>query len=296
MAELANILGPIALIALIGYLLERADIGLDTRSLGAVVLLVATPSLIFHTLVSLDIDPSILGKMAFAAVLAVSISAVLGMTGLVLAGAPKRAYLPSLMFPNSGNMGLALVLLTFGDEGMKLGVSYFFMISILQHSIGFSIAAGAASLRRLVRQPLLYAVALVLLVTSLDLQVPQVVMTTTKMLGAMMIPATLILLGSSLVTLKISNLRSALGIGFARLALGLISGLAVIWVLDLSGIAAGTVFLLATMPTAIVNHIYAQQYSPHSVAVSGAIAVSTILTFLCLPGLIWTAIWISGHG
>ena len=296
MAELANILGPIILIALIGYLLERADVGLDTRSLGAMVLLVATPSLIFHTLVSLEIDPNTLAKMAFAAVFAVSISGVLGMTGLVLSGAPKRAYLPSLIFPNSGNMGLALVLLTFGDEGMKLGMSYFFMISILQHSIGFSIAAGAVSLRRLARQPLLYAVILVLLVTSLDLQVPKLIMTTAEMLGAMMIPATLILLGGSLATLEISNLRSALSIGFARLALGLISGLLVIWFLDLQGVAAGTVFLLATMPTAIVNHIYAQQYSPHSVAVSGAIAVSTLLTFLCLPGLIWAAIWISGHG
>ena len=296
MAELANILGPIILIALIGYLLERADVGLDTRSLGAMVLLVATPSLIFHTLVSLEIDPNTLAKMAFAAVFAVSISGVLGMTGLVLSGAPKRAYLPSLIFPNSGNMGLALVLLTFGDEGMKLGMSYFFMISILQHSIGFSIAAGAVSLRRLARQPLLYAVILVLLVTSLDLQVPKLIMTTAEMLGAMMIPATLILLGGSLATLEISNLRSALSIGFARLALGLISGLLVICFLDLQGVAAGTVFLLATMPTAIVNHIYAQQYSPHSVAVSGAIAVSTLLTFLCLPGLIWAAIWISDHG
>lgn len=296
MEELANILGPIGLIALIGYLLERANIGLDTGTLGTMMLLVATPSLIFHTLVSTDIDPATLGRMAYAAILAVVISCVLGLPLLFLTGAPKRAYLPSLIFPNSGNLGLALVLLTFGDEGMRLGISYFFMISILQHSIGFSIAAGTLSLARLARQPLLYAVILVLLVTLFDWHVPRIIMTTTEMLGSIMIPAMLLVLGASLATLKIANLRPALGIGFARLAFGLISGVLVIWLLGLKGIAAGTVFLLATMPTALVNHIYAHQYSPHAVVVSGAIAVSTLLTLICLPALIWIAIWISGNG
>jgi len=295
MTELANILGPITLIALIGYLLERAEIGLDMRTIGSLILLVATPSLIFNTLVSMDIDPATLGKMAFAAVLAMSISGILGFIVLSVTRAPMQAFLPSLVFPNSGNMGLALVLLTFGDEGMKLGISYFFMVSAAQHSVGFSIAAGTVDLRRLARQPLLYAVILVLLVTSFDLFVPQVIMTTTQMLGAMMIPASVIVLGASLATFKVGNLVSSLGISFARLAFGLISGLAVIWLLDLGGVAAGTVFLLATMPIAIINHIYAHQFSPHSVAVSGAIAVSTLLTFLCLPALIAAALWISNN-
>lgn len=295
MVELANILGPITIIALIGYTLERASIGLHTQSLGSLVLLVATPSLIFHTLVSMDVDPNTLGKMAIAALLAMTTAGALGLAALFLTGASRRAYLPSLMFPNSGNMGLALVLLTFGNEGMKLGISYFFMVSIVQHSVGFSIVAGTLDLRRLARQPLLYAVALVLLVTTLNIEVPQIIMTTTEMLGGMMIPAMLILLGASLATLKISDLTPAVGIAFARLTLGVASGLLVIWLLDLSGVAAGTVFLLASMPTAIVNHIYAHQYSSHGVAVSGAVAMSTLLTFLCLPALIWAAIWMSSN-
>ena len=295
MAELANILGPITIIALIGYVLERAKVGLDTRTISTLVLLVATPSLIFHTLVSMHVDPVTLGTMAFAALLAMTISGALGVSLLYLTGASRRTYLPSLIFPNSGNMGLALVMLTFGDEGMKLGFSYFFMVSVVQHSIGFSIAAGTLDLRQLARQPLLLSIVLVLIVTSFDLDVPQVVMTTTEMLGAMMIPAMLILLGGSLATLKVSDLGAAVGISVARLTFGVISALLVIWLLDLHGLAAGTVFLLATMPTAIVNHIYAHRFSSNAVAVSGAVAVSTLLTFICLPGLIWTAIWISGH-
>lgn len=295
MAELVNILGPIASIALIGFVLERAQVGLDTHSLGTLVLLVATPSLVFYTLVSMDIDPAVLGKMAVAAVLAMGISAVLGATLLYVSNASRQVYLPSLMFPNSGNMGLALVVLTFGDEGMKLGIAYFFMVAISQHSIGFSIAARTVDLSRLMRQPLLYAVALVLLVTAFDWQVPQVVMTTTKMLGAMMVPAMLVLLGASMAALKVTDLAPAVGISVARLVFGLVSAALVIWLLDLKGISAGTVFLLATMPSAIVNHLYAQQFSANGPTVSGVVGVSTLLTFICFPGLIWAAIWISGN-
>ena len=296
MAELANILGPITIITLIGYLLGRSSVGLETRTLGTIVILVATPSLIFHTLVSMQVSLQTLGQMAVAALLALAISGVVAWLILRMANASQRAFLPSLTFPNSGNMGLALVLLTFGDDGMRLGMSYFFVVSLFQHSVGFSIAAGSVDFRHLVRQPLLYAVALVLLVAILGLQVPQMILTTTEMLGGMMIPAMLILLGSSLATLSVADLRPALGIAISRLAIGIASAVLVIWALGLGGVVAGSVFLLATMPTAIVNYIYADRYGPHGAVVSGAVVVSTLLTFLALPALIWVAIWIANYG
>lgn len=291
--ELANILGPITVIVAIGFVLGRSSMGLHTQTLGTMVLLVATPSLIFHTLVSMHVGLGTLGHMAIAALLAMLVSSALGYAALSVTGAKVRVFLPSLIFPNSGNMGLALVLLTFGDDGMRLGISYFFVVSICQHSIGFSMIAGRWDPRHLMRQPLLYAVALVLLVTLFDLAVPQVVMTTTQMLGGMMIPLMLILLGASLATLKVADLRPAFGIAVGRLAFGIISAVVVVWLLDLQGIAAGTVFLLATMPTAIVNYIYADRFSDNGTVISGAVVLSTLLTFLCLPGLIWIALRIA---
>lgn len=295
LTELANILGPITVIVAIGYMLGRSSMGLHTQTLGTMVLLVATPSLIFHTLVSMHVGLDTLGHMAIAALLAMLVSGVLGYAALAVTGASPNVFLPSLTFPNSGNMGLALVLLTFGDDGMRLGISYFFVVSICQHSIGFSMTAGRWDPRHLMRQPLLYAVALVLLVTLFDLPVPQIVMTTTQMLGGMMIPLMLILLGASLATLKVADLRPAFGIAIGRLSLGILSAVLVIWLLDLEGIAAGCVFLLATMPTAIVNYIYADRFSENGTVISGAVVVSTVLTFLCLPALIWMALRMAGH-
>lgn len=290
MGTLVNILGPITIITLIGYALGRSASGLHARTLGTIVILVATPSLIFHTFATMQVGPETLGQMGLAAFLAVCISGGIALVGLLALGAPMRMYLPSLMLPNSGNMGLPLALLTFGDDGMRLAVSYFFVVSLVQHSVGFSLAAGTVDLRYLVRQPLLYAVVLVLLVTFLGLSVPQVILTTTEMLGAMMIPAMLILLGSSLATLTVSDIKPALAVAVARLLLGALSAVLVIWLLDLDGVAAGTVFILAAMPTAIVNFIYAERFNADAGKVAGAVVVSTLLTFLCLPIIIWLAI------
>lgn len=290
MAELANILVPITIITLIGYALGRSASGLHARTLSTIVILVATPSLIFHTFATMQIGPDTLAQMGLAALIALSIAGALALVGLLITGASPTMYLPSLMLPNSGNLGLPLALLTFGDDGMRLGVSYFFVVSLIQHSVGYSLAAGTIDLRYLIRQPLLYAVILVLMITFLGLEVPQMILKTTEMMGGMMIPAMLILLGSSLATLKVSDMKPALAVAVGRLVFGILSASLVIWVLQLEGVAAGTVFILATMPTAIVNYVYAERFNADAGKVAGAVVVSTLLTFLCLPALIWIAL------
>lgn len=294
MMQMIEIMGPITIIVLIGFLMGRSSVGFETRSLSSVIILVATPSLIFHTLTSLHVRPDTLQVMSGAALLCIALAGVMGVVALRAVGRPLRSFLPPLMLPNSGNLGLPLVLLAFGPEGFQLGVAYFFVVSLVQHSVGMSLYAGSVKLAVMLRQPLLYAVAAVLVVTWTNLTVPTVILTTTEMLGGMMIPSMLVLLGASLATLQVSDLRPALFIAFARLGIGIVSALIVIWVFDFEGIRAGTVFLLASMPTAIVNYVYAERYQQNPRQVAGSIVVSTLLTFLCLPALIWAALTIAG--
>ncbi len=196
--------------------------------------------------------------------------------------------------PNSGNIGLPLVLLAFGERGLALGVSYFFVIALLQYTVGTAISSGEYRLRDLARQPLIYSVILVAVVLLAKIKVPVIIATTTELLGGMMIPAMLILLGASLARLSISDLRQAIIIAVARLGIGIPTGLAVIGLISLSGIEAGTVFLLASMPTAIVNYVFAERYRPDAQRVAGAVVVSTTLTFAVLPVIIWASYRIAG--
>ena len=290
-----NILAPITLITCIGFILGRMSIGLQSRTLSNLVILVATPALVFHTNVSLTVDPATISDLSIAAFASLIIAGCLAFVGLKLVGGSVQSFLPSLMFPNSGNLGLPLAVLAFGALGTQMGVAYFIVIAMVQHSLGLSIASGSFRIQELVRQPLLYAVVLVLIVLVTGIEVPPVILITTEMLGDMMIPAMLILLGISLATLKVTDLLPALALAVARLVIGVLSGLVVIYVLGLSGIAAGVVFIMASMPSAVVTYVYAERYQQNPNRVAGAVVVSTMLTFLCLPGLLWVAFQLSGN-
>ena len=292
--QILNVIGSIFVITIIGYILERLGKNIDAKTISSIVLLIATPSLVFSTLTSLEIEVATLLKMALSAMLSVAVASVAGLAVLRALGMSYRTFLPCLIMPNSGNIGLPLVLLTFGEEGLALGISYFFVIALLQYTVGAAIASGEYRLRDLARQPLIYSVILVAVVLLTKIKVPVIIATTTDLLGGMMIPAMLILLGTSLARLSVSDLRQAIIIAVARLGIGIPTGLVVIGLISLSGIEAGTVFLMASMPTAIVIYVFAERYRPDAQQVAGAVVVSTTLTFAVLPAIIWASYWIAG--
>ncbi len=292
-SQIFNVVGPIFVMTFIGYVLGRTDRNIDTRTISTIVLLIATPCLIFSTLTSLDIDTGLLFKMAFAAALAVSLSAIFALPILKAFNLPVRAYLTSLTMPNSGNIGLPLVLLAFGEEGLALGICYFFVVALLQYTVGAAIMSGQYRPSDLAKQPLIYAILLVLIVLTTGLKVPTVIATTVELLGGMMIPAMLIMLGASLAQLGISDLKPAIIIALSRIVVGILTGLAVIFLLSLSGTEAGTVFLMAAMPAAIINYVFAERYYPDSQKVAGAVLISTLATFAILPAILWFALQIA---
>ncbi len=288
--ELISVTSPIFIITAIGYLWVITDQPFDAETITLLVLRIGTPCLVFSSLTSLDLDLTQFWQMAVSAALAVAIAGALGIVCLAALRLPANAFLPLLMLPNSGNIGLPVVLLTFGERGLALGVSYFFMIALMQFTLGPAITAGELHVRHLINQPLIYAVALVLIVFSTGIRVPVMVAETTRMLGSIVIPSMLLLLGTALARLKVVDLRRAAALSVTRLVIGAVVGLIVVNIVGLTGTSAGVAFLMAVMPSAVVNHIFAQRYAARPADVAGTIVTSTILTILLLPVLVWLAL------
>lgn len=253
----------------------------------------ATPCLVFTTLTRLNLGLDTIGQMALAAALALTLSALIGTAVLKLSGMPLNTYLASLMHPNSGNIGLPLVFMAFGDEGLALGVAYFIVISISQYTLGYGIAAGSFSAKRFFQQPLLYAVIVSLSVLSFGIHVPEWIAKTTELISGIVIPGLLMVLGYSLAQLRVTDLRIALYLAVVRLVMGIIVGLVLIAILGLQGPPAGVVFLMSIMPIAVFNLVFAKQFNRSPETVAGVIVTSTLLVFVLLPALVWVAINIS---
>lgn len=292
-AQILTITSPVFCIVALGYFWARWQQAFDSKTLTNLVVKVATPCLVFTSLTQLNLGLGSIGTMATAAAVALILSAIIGAVVLKISRLSLNTYLASLMHPNTGNIGLPLALMAFGEEGLALAVAYFIVISISQYTVGYGIAAGKFSTKRFFQQPLLYAVLISLVVVSLELQIPVWIAKTTELMSGLVIPALLMVLGYSLAELKVSDIKLALYLSCVRLIAGIVVGFLVIALMGLEGTQAGVVFLLSVMPIAIFNFVFAQHFNRSPEKVAGVIIVSTLLVFLLMPGLVWIAIQIA---
>jgi len=290
---LFEVIAPVVLMVLIGYCLQRFSDSIDTASMSSLVMQVGTPALVFSTLTTTDLPTDVLMQVSLGALCACALASALAGVILKLLGYSFRSFLPPLTMPNSGNLGLPVVLLAFGDDGLAIGVSFFFVIAIIQYTVMPVVVAGAFSIRKLLTEPLIWAVLAALFIKFTATSVPTVIGNTAEILGGMMIPTMIILLGAAIAQLGVSDLKTACTLALVRLVVGLVAGAGTVLLLGMSGPAAGALFLLAAMPSAVITYVIAQRYGREPEKVAGLVVVSTVLTLLILPLLLWTALQIA---
>ena len=285
-SEVLTVIAPVFIIAGLGYFWVKRELPFDNATISSLVMYVGSPCLIYSALTSNAAETAALGMMGISAFIVILMSLIFGWVFLKIAGWKLTTYLPALIHPNCGNMGLPLVLLAFGQEGLALGMAYFFVNSISQYTLGMAISSGHFDIRELMKQPIIWSVIFVLTVILGDFQMPQWFNSTTSILAGLTIPAMLIMLGTSLANLNIASLKETLTISFLRILLGLGLGLLVIEMLSLSGIMAGIVLLQSAMPSAVFNYIFADRFDRESDKVAAVILQSTLISALSLPLLV----------
>ena len=288
--KIFTVIAPVFTVVGLGYCWALFDQRFDSETLTNLVLKLATPCLIFSSLTSIGISLATVGQMALAATISMSLAALFGWFCLKHLNLSQRTYLPSLMHANTGNIGLPLVLMAFGDEGLALGVSFFVVNSISQYSIGHAISAGSFSIWHLLKQPLNIAIVSSLLVLAFNIHVPEWIANTTDLIGGLVIPALLMVLGHSLAQLKISDFRLSLQLAVVRMVIGICLGFLLVVGFKLDGARAGVVFLMSTMPVAVFNFVFAKHFDRSPEKVAGVVVFSTLLVFALLPGFVWVAL------
>ena len=248
---------------------------------------IGTPSLILATLTRLEVSPAAFGEMALAAALALAVFAAVGMAVLRIAGLPYHTYLPAVMFSNAGNMGLPVCLFAFGPPGLALAIAVFAVNAVGQFTIGPLIASGEMSIGRLARTPVPYAVGLALIFMFTGAKPPLWFANTIELVGGLTISLLLLALGVSLARLSVRSFGRSLVLSPFRIGMGLAAGFAIAEALGMTGMARGVIILQAAMPVAVFNYLFAQRYRRQSAEVAGMVLLSTAMSFITLPALLW---------
>ena len=287
LTELINVIAPVFVCAAIGFSWKRQGRPFDMDLISTIAVYIGTPCLAFYTLTSANLDPDSFNIMALAAVVTMLAFVVLYVPILKIAGLSQRAFLPALTFANVGNMGLPLSLLAFGEQGLALAVTYYAVNVVIMFSFGIAVAAGAANWRALLRIPVIYAIAAAVAFLYTGTQPPVWISNTTRILGELTIPLMLILLGVSLAGLGVQSLSRSAILSILRLVSGFAVGWATAEIFGMEGVVKGVLILQCTMPVAVFNYLFALQYGNQPEDVAGTVVISSVLSFMTLPLLLF---------
>jgi len=282
-----SVIAPVFICTGVGLVWAKRGVAYETQFVTRLVTNIGFPCLIFSTLVRTEINWSIFGVMGLIALGTTAAFGVMAMPVLKIARLELRFFLPAIMFANTGNMGLPLCLLAFGEEGLALAISYFTISALLMFVFGPAIASGKVSITEALKTPLLWSALVALFVMYADLPVPTWIMKTLEILGGFAIPLMLITLGVSLAELRLISLPRSFGLSALRLILGFGVGWGTATLLGLEGVMRGVIIIESTMPVAAINYLYAQMYDARPADVAGVIVVSTVISFATLPALLW---------
>lgn len=291
--EILNIIAPVFVVAGIGFFIEYKGVGLHSETLSRLAMMIGTPCLVFSSLTNTELPDDSLLRIVVIALAAAVVGGALSVATLFVLRLPLRTFVSSLSLPNAGNAGLPLVFFAFAEPGLTIGAAFFFMIALVQYTVVPAIVSGDPGLRKLLREPLIWAIVSVILVRITDLPIPPVIADTTALLGGIMIPIMLILLGGALSRLKVSDIKTSVLLAFLRLVIGVSTGLLMVTTFKLEGVEAGAIFLLCSMPSALITYVIAQHYGRSPERVAGFVVSSTVLNFACLPLLISAALYLA---
>jgi predicted permease len=278
---------PVLLTVLIGYFIARAGRPFDPKTITFLVGSIGTPVLVFSNLSKSNLGGELLLSIMAATIIAASCFLVLGAIVLKAAGLSLRTFLPSLSFPNNGNLGLPLALFAFGQEGLNAAIAFFAIISVGNHTVGQSISAGRGHWRAVISSPIIYAALGGLVWAVMGWPMPVFADNTLSLLSGLTIPLLLIMLGTSLAKIPVSSFPRATILSVVRLSAGTAVGFGLAHLFGFTGAERGAFVLQCAMPVAVYNYVYSQMYQTGPEEVASLVVISTLMSVVTIPVLLW---------
>ncbi len=276
---------PIFALTLGGYLFARLS-SIDLDTLVVIITDLFMPALVFISLYKSDIHASLVLDLAGATTLIVIL---LTLTSFLYAKAfklDKRSFMPSLIFMNSGFLGIPLMQLWGGTAAMNLIVIYDQVQTVCIFSLGILIITGGLSKKSfasIVKSPILWAVLAGFLFRITSFTIPSAVVTTFEFAGGAAPPLAAFTLGVSLKSTQWHLDKHIAGGLVIRFVGGFLFALLATRLFDITGLSRSVVLVASALPSAVFTSVLPIRYGVRSDFGSTMVIVSTILGIITIP-------------
>ena len=280
------IIFPIFAIVAAGWLYARyrqARGGIDMRFANQLNMDIFVPALVFAALTSKTFDLGAYDRLALGA-----LGVMLG-SGLIAWGVARllreqtNTFVPPMMFTNSGNMGLPLAVLAFGEAALPAAVVLFFVENTLHYTLGTWMLDHRARLWNLWRVPVIFAALLALAINLSGFELWPPLYTAIKLVGDVAIPLLLFSLGVRLAVSTWGDVR----IGAIGAVVCPVAGMLFAWLLTpllgLSGRDAALLMVFGALPPAVLNFVFAERYRQEPAKVASIVMIGNLGALFFVP-------------
>lgn len=273
---------PLVAIVGLGYLCARRT-HTDMSVANRINIDIFVPALIFSVMSAKSFNPLEQIDLALGALFIVLVSGLLVWPVCRLINVSPRTLVPPVMFNNSGNLGVPLIVLAFGEDALAAAVVLFVVENLLHFTLGMFILDSRTNLLQLVRNPMILATAAGLAWSLLGIPLPEAVKTPIDMLGQIAIPLMLFALGVRMTSIDFSNWKTGVWGAVLTPLTGLIAAVPAIWLLGLEGNDAAFLILFGALPPAVLNYMVAERYNQEPHQVASIVLIGNVASLAIIP-------------
>ena len=299
MSSLWNLQGQLFLLLMMGLVLQKYKIlGADAKTtLTNLVIDLILPCNIINSF-RMEFSMEILKAFLIILLVAVGIQIFcLFLSRILYNNKPegrKKVLQYATVVSNAGFMGNPIAESVFGAQGLLYASVYLLPQRIVMWSAGLACFTESPDRKTLVKKiathPCIVSVGIGLVLMLTQLQLPNFLGSTIKMVGSCTTPISMILIGTILADVKPREMVNVEVLWFSFIRLALIPGAAYIVcrLLQIDPLITGVSVLLAAMPGGSTTAILASKYQGDYVFATKIVVCSTLLTLVSIP--VWCMI------
>ncbi|MCB1956838.1 MAG: AEC family transporter [Rhodocyclaceae bacterium] len=281
MIRIVSILFPLFAIAALGFLVGR-HMKPDLTHANKLNMDVFVPALVIGALANKSFQVTHFLPLALATLLLV---VALGLAAWAIArwaGIAVKTLVPPMMFNNSGNLGLPLAVLSFGEDALAPAVVMFMVSNLLHFSFGAWLLDHNIRLLNIWKIPSVWATFVGLAIGVMGIEVWPPLMVSIKMLGDIAIPLMLFGLGVRLTDSRISEIKLGLAGATVRPLLGMALAWLIMLAIELPPRQEALLLVFGSLPPAVLNYIFAERYRQEPEKVASMVLIGNVASVFFL--------------
>ncbi|AHX18277.1 MULTISPECIES: AEC family transporter [Bacillus] len=292
-----DVILPILILMLIGAILQR-KFQFNLKQLSTLITYCLMPAAVFVNIYDIRIETGLLLQIIYYLMLyslsLIIVSHFISKT-LKLEKGESAALKNSISLMNSGNYGLPVSQLIFSHNPVGVSIQIFIVIfqNLLTYSYGIYNLLSATKtiggiIQSFLRLPVFHALVLGVLFQSFKIQIPNSILLPLNQLANGFVAIALILLGAQLSNIKLNFFHRVITWALiGRLLMGPLLALAVIYILNIDGIVAQSLFIASSFPTSRNTSTIAMEYQIEPELHAQIVLFSTIFSIITVTVVIY---------